>query len=77
MALDFLFQLLSGSEFANMIFGEALIIGLLVTTFTLFGVSVHGFFSSNKNSINEMRKLEDKMMEKYGWNPSVSYHPYC
>lgn len=24
-----------------------------------------------------MRKLEDKMMEKYGWNPSVSYHPYC
>ena len=60
-----------------MIFGEALMIGLLVTTLTLFGVSVHGLFSSNKNSINEMRKLEDKMMEKYGWNPSMSHHPYC
>ena len=60
-----------------MIFGEAIMIGLLATTLTLLGVSVHGMFSSKRScSIDKIRKQEDKMMEKYGWNPSVPYNPY-
>ena len=59
-----------------MIFGEALILAFLATTLALLGVSVHGMFTSHHTSIVELRKLEDKMMEKYGWAPSVPYNPY-
>jgi len=60
-----------------MIFGEALILAFLATTMALLGVSVHGLFTSKHNAIVELRKQEDKMMEKYGWAPSVPYNPYC
>lgn len=60
-----------------MVFGEALLLAFLATTLVLLGVSAHGLFASNQNPIIEMRKLEDKMMEKYGWAPSVPYNPYC
>lgn len=59
-----------------MIFGEVLILAFLATTMGLLGVSIHSVFSSHRTNIVELRKLEDKMMEKYGWAPSVPYNPY-
>ncbi|KAL9960588.1 hypothetical protein ACROYT_G034066 [Oculina patagonica] len=59
-----------------MIFGEVLILAFLATTLGLLGVSVHSMFTSKHTNIMELRKLEDKMMEKYGWAPSVPYNPY-
>lgn len=59
-----------------MIFGEVLIFAFLATTMGLLGVSIHSMFSKRRTSIIELRKLEDKMMEKYGWAPSVPYNPY-
>ena len=58
-----------------MIFGEALVLAFLATTLALLGVSVHGMFTSNQNSIIEMRKLEDKMMEKIWLGPVCSLQP--
>lgn len=60
----------------NMIFGEVLILAFLATTVGLLGVSIHSVFTSHRTNIIELRKLEDKMMEKYGWAPSVPYNPY-
>lgn len=59
-----------------MIFGEALVLAFLATTFALLGVTIHSTFNSKHTSIVELRKLEDKMMEKYGWAPSVPYNAY-
>ena len=59
-----------------MVFGEALVLAFLATTIALLGVSVHSIFTSKHTSIHELRKLEDQMMEKYGWNPSMPYNPY-
>ena len=61
---------------AIMVFGEALVLAFLATTVALFGVSVHSIFTSKHNSLMELRKLEDQMMEKYGWNPSMPYNAY-
>lgn len=61
---------------AIMVFGEALVLAFLATTIALFGVSVHSIFTSKHSSLVELRKLEDQMMEKYGWNPSMPYNAY-
>ena len=60
-----------------MIFGEALIIAFLATTLGLLGVSLHSMFTSNHKNTLELRELEDKMMDKYGWAPSVPYNAYA
>ena len=61
---------------AIMVFGEALVLAFPATAVALFGVSVHSIFTSKHNSLIELRKLEDQMMEKYGWNPSMPYNAY-
>ena len=63
-------------QVAIMVFGEALVLAFLATAVALFGVSVHSIFTSKHNSLMELRKLEDQMMEKYGWNPSMPYNAY-
>ena len=51
---------------AIMVFGEALVLAFLATAVALFCVSVHSIFTSKHNSLLELRKLEDQMIEKYG-----------